>query len=177
MFLFPASALSKHCTALRLEQPHKCLASGALSAHFVAIMHAVLLLNNWTAVPCGEASVCYNVCCSKGGWLSKGSDSEDEDEHTDSSGLPSAVENPIKFLIHQQLEIFAADKTVTPYNSHLSPSILPNLTYDNWWGWPSTDGCETSGVAYVSSEQSTQSCYICGKCISARLKCILARKM
>lgn len=70
----------------------------------------------------GPGDSCF-VCCSKGSWLSRGSDSEDEEEHRDSSGLPSAVENPIKYLIHQQLEIFAADKTVTP---HLLPHSDPN---------------------------------------------------
>ncbi|KAL3137922.1 hypothetical protein ABBQ38_005169 [Trebouxia sp. C0009 RCD-2024] len=90
---------------------------------------------------------------SKGGWLSKGSDSEDEDEHTDSSGLPSAVENPIKFLIHQQLEIFAADKTGLPdyANFHAGGRVIghsqvyksanPPFTHLTYWGcylWP---GC------------------------------------
>ncbi len=54
-------------------------------------------------------------CCSKGSWLSSGSDnSEDnQEEEDDSSSLPSAVEEPIRELIQQQLETFAADKTVS----------------------------------------------------------------
>ncbi len=54
-------------------------------------------------------------CCSRGSWLSSGSDnSEDtQEEEDDSSSLPSAVEEPIRELIQQQLETFAADKTVS----------------------------------------------------------------
>lgn len=50
----------------------------------------------------------------KGSWLSSGSDSEDSQEEDDSSSLPSAVEEPIRELIQQQLETFAADKTGLP---------------------------------------------------------------
>lgn len=50
----------------------------------------------------------------KGSWLSSGSDSEDSQKEDDSSSLPSAVEEPIRELIQQQLETFAADKTGLP---------------------------------------------------------------
>ena len=46
--------------------------------------------------------------------MSTGSESGDSDEDEDEGvGLPSAVETPIKELIQQQLETFAADKTVS----------------------------------------------------------------
>lgn len=52
---------------------------------------------------------------SKKGWLSSGSDSGDSEEEDDnSSRLPSAVEDPIRELIQQQLDTFAADKTGLP---------------------------------------------------------------
>ena len=61
----------------------------------------------------GHFSIFRSGDCRKGSWLSSGSDSEDSEEEQDSSSLPSAVEEPIRELIQQQLETFAADKTVS----------------------------------------------------------------
>lgn len=61
----------------------------------------------------GQLSSFRSDDCRKGSWLSSGSDSEDSEEEQDSSSLPSAVEEPIRELIQQQLETFAADKTVS----------------------------------------------------------------
>ena len=64
------------------------------------------------------------MMCSKKGWFSSSSDSDSEDSSADydSSGLPSFIEEPIRRLIQQQLEIYAADKTVRSMTVNLMTS-------------------------------------------------------
>lgn len=85
------------------------------------------------------------MACSKG-WL-PGGQSEDSDSDNDEQGtnLPSFIENPIRELIQQQLETFAADKTVSSLAS-CNHSLQMHL-FLFFWGFDAVNACFTPVVA------------------------------
>lgn len=147
-FAFPASAFSKRCTARHLEQPQQvCVAACAWTAHCVAMIHTVLLLNSWSAVPCGEANVCYLSVAARAAGCPRAVTLRMRRRSTQTAvACPLPLRTPSSFSFTSSWRSLQLTRRYG-LKRPPKPFVTAHLIYESWWEWAITNGCATSGVA------------------------------